>query len=218
MSTQGASGENALWRVGTWYPDIPATTLTRLQVYHAELLKFNARLNLVSRNTERDADEVHFADSILAARSLSHAQFSVPLYDLGSGNGFPGLVFSLLRSEVEVILVEADARKCEFLKHVIHVAESKNCKVMNVRIEALKMTDMQAAISRGFASVSKTLLSVNKIFAKGGRCYHMKGSNWGTEIAELPSQLISLWKPELLSEYVLPDSQARRAIVCTVKI
>jgi 16S rRNA (guanine527-N7)-methyltransferase len=88
---------------------------------------------------------------------------------------------------------------------------------MNVRLETLKASEMSLAVSRGFANISKSLLAVNKCFTKGGRFYHMKGSNWSTEIAEIPTQIISLWSPELVGEYTLPDTQARRGVVCTTK-
>ena len=211
-------GDNALWRIPTWFPNLAPTLLQSLHAYHAELLKFNIRLNLISRNTEREADEVHFADCILAAQLMAKIPLKKPVYDLGAGNGFPGLVFALMRSEAEFILVESDSRKAEFLKHAIHLLQVKNCTVMNVRLETLKASEMEIAISRGFANISKSLLAVNKCFSVGGQFYHMKGSTWGSEIAEIPTQIISLWSPELVGEYTLPDTQARRGLVSTKKI
>jgi len=213
----GAKGDNALWRIPAWFPDLDGALVGQLQLYHSELLKFNVRLNLVSRNTERDADEIHFADCILATQLLEKVKLDQPVYDLGSGNGLPGLVMALMRPNSQFILVESDSRKCEFLKHMVAVLKISNCQIMNVRLETLKASEMSLAVSRGFANVSKSLLAVNKCFTKGGRFYHLKGSNWSTEIAEIPSQLISLWSPQLLGEYNLPDTQARRAVVCTTK-
>ena len=206
-----------MWRIPQWFPDLDKALVERLATYHSELLKFNIRLNLVSRNTERDSDEIHFADCILAGKALQNAKFDRPVYDLGSGNGLPGLVLALMRRDAQFILVESDSRKCEFLKHMVSILQMPNCQIMNVRLETLKASEMSIAVSRGFANISKSLLAVNKCFSKGGKFYHMKGSNWGTEIAEIPTQIISLWKPELIAEYNLPDTQARRAIVCTEK-
>jgi 16S rRNA (guanine527-N7)-methyltransferase len=212
-----SGGNNALWRVPEWFPKLDAPLKEQLGLYHSELLKFNIRLNLVSRNTEREADEIHFADCILAGLALAKVKFDKPVYDLGSGNGFPGLVLALMRPEASFLLVESDSRKCEFLKHVIAVLKIRNCEVLNVRLETLKGTQMSLAVSRGFANISKSLLAVNKLFVKGGQFYHLKGSNWGREIAEIPTQIISLWSPELVEEYSLPDTQARRSVVCTTR-
>jgi len=212
-----SGGDNALWRIPQWFPDLDPDFSRQLHEYHSELLKFNVRLNLISRNTEREADEIHFADSILVTDILKTVDLVSPVYDLGSGNGLPGIILAIARPETQFFLVESDSRKCEFLKHIIHYLKLKNCQVMNVRLETLKSADMSTAVSRGFASISKTLLAVNKSFRSGGKFYHLKGSNWGTEIAEIPAQLIALWSPELLGEYSLPDSQARRAVICTTK-
>ncbi len=209
--------DNALWRIPQWFPQLDGVLAEQLRLYHSELLKFNVRLNLVSRSTEREADEIHFADCILAGLALSKVKLDKPVYDLGSGNGLPGLVMALMRPDSQFLLVESDSRKCEFLKHMIAVLNIRNCRVLNVRLETLKSSEMSLAMSRGFANISKTLLAVNKCFTKGGRFYHLKGSNWGTEIAAIPTQIISLWSPELVSEYSLPDTQARRSVVCTTK-
>lgn len=208
---------NALWRVPQWFGSLPPVMLEALRKYHAELLKFNVKVNLISRNTERDADEVHFADCILAFEALKKVDLGKQVYDIGSGNGLPGLVFAILDPTREYVLVEGDSRKAEFLKHIVHLLELKNVQIMNVRFETVQALSIQTGISRGFASISKTCLMSNKIFPVGGRFYHLKGTNWSTEIAEIPSQLISVWAPELVGEYSLPVSQARRAIVSTTK-
>ena len=213
-----ATQDNALWRLDSWFPDLDPTTSALLRLYHSELLKFNGRLNLISRNTERDADEIHFADSILAAKLIHPGLVGKRVFDIGSGNGMPGVVVALLHSDCEVVLIESDGRKCEFLKHIAHVLALKNCSVMNVRLESLRNEQLETVLSRGFATISKSLLATNRFFAKGGRFYHMKGNHWSKEIAELPSQLISYWTPELVGEYSLPVSQARRSVILTHKI
>ncbi len=210
-------GDNALWRVPEWFPTMDPKLAESVKVYHSELMKFNGRLNLISRNTEREADENHFADSLLAAELILKQDLDKQVFDIGSGNGLPGLILALCRSDIEFFLVDSDARKCEFLKHAIHVLELKNCQVMNVRLESLKAGSMRTAVSRGFATISKAVLAANRLFSKGGKFYHLKGNNWSREIADIPSQLIAVWSPELVGEYSLPVSQVRRAVVCTTK-
>ncbi len=122
-----------------------------------------------------------------------------------------------MRPEAEFLLLESDSRKCEFLKHIVAALKLQNCKVMNVRLESLGASEISVAISRGFANISKSLLAVNKSFRSGGRFYHMKGSNWSTEVGEIPTQIVALWAPELVGEYNFPDTQVRRAVVCTTK-
>jgi 16S rRNA (guanine527-N7)-methyltransferase len=211
------SDTNALWRVEEWFPNLSMEQKERLRLFHTELLKFNSKVNLISRNTEREADELHFADCLMATEVILKAKLPTRIFDIGSGNGFPGLIFALMDPIREYVLVESDSRKAEFLKHMIALLKLKNASVLNVRFETLSTVGIEAAVSRGLASIAKTVLACNKIFQKGGQFLHLKGNNWSTEIADLPSQLISVWQPELLGEYTLPVSQARRAIVITQK-
>jgi 16S rRNA (guanine527-N7)-methyltransferase len=208
---------NALWRVPEWYPALSPKVLEQLKMFHVELLRFNAKVNLISRNTERDADEAHFADCILAVQILLGAGLEKKVFDIGSGNGFPGIILGIMDPSREYVLVESDSRKAEFLKHMSHILALKNIQIMNVRLESLIGQGVTCGVSRGFASISKTVLALNKIFPKDGKFFHLKGNSWSSEIAELPSQLISLWAPQLVGDYTLPVTQARRAIVITQK-
>ncbi len=209
--------DNALWRLPEWYPDTPSQVMELLKTYHSELLKFNLRLNLVARTTEREADEVHFADCLQACQLITKTGLQGTVHDVGSGNGLPGIILGILNPNVAIHLIESDNRKCEFLKHTINAMQMKNVKVMSVRLESLKNANLTIGVTRGFASLSKTMLACNKIFSKGGRFFHLKGAAWSREIAQIPSQIMSVWTPHLLGEYSLPTSQARRGVIVTTK-
>lgn len=218
MSTEG----NVLWRVDKWFPDLPASVQDQLKLYHSELIKYNAKLNLIGRQTERDADEQHFADSISACllilRNIGPAK---TIHDLGSGNGLPGMILAILAEsmnpELKVVLVDSDERKGEFLKHAVFTLKLKNAEVFIGRVEDLK-SPLEAAVNRGFASISKVCLLCKDIFAPGSTIFHMKGSNWVREVGEMPSQLMAFWAPQLTGEYSLPVSQAKRAVIASKKL
>ena len=144
---------NALWRIQEWFKDLGPEKVQRLRLYHSDLLRFNIKVNLISRNTERDADEAHFADCILAAKVILASDLDKRVFDIGSGNGLPGIVLGILDPTREYICVESDGRKCEFLKHVIQLLGLKNVTTMNVRFESLAGHEVKCAVSRGFASI-----------------------------------------------------------------
>jgi 16S rRNA (guanine527-N7)-methyltransferase len=217
VSSESAGATNALWRMADWAPDLSASVMEQLSGFHGELLKFNSRVNLISRATEREADEVHIVDCVLAIKSMAKIDLGASIVDIGAGNGMPGIIMAIMFPSKEIVLLESDSRKCEFLKHVVGVLKLQNVKIMNTRLETLKQFPVKTAVTRGFASVSKTCLMCNRTLAMGSKIYHFKGNSWSSEIAEIPSQLISVWTPELVGEYTLPVSQARRAIVCTTK-
>lgn len=206
------------WRIATWFPELEAEKKELLKSYHSELVKFNKTLNLVSAKTLLTADQAHFADSLLAARIvLEKCNKNDNLYDIGSGNGFPGIVFGILEPTLKVVLVDSDQRKCEFLKHVISSLKLNNVSVQNKNIEKFSDGEISQAVCRGFAPLSRAMLTLRKVFAQGGTLYHLKSEEWSMEMSQVPAQLFSAWNPVLIGEYAIPESPAKMYIVSTEK-
>lgn len=207
------------WRVEQWFPDLSGEQLDKMRKYHDELHRGNRAGNLVSAKTLPMADVIHFADSILAARMIHKDNPGMSeLFDLGSGSGFPGLVFGILFPKVRVVLIESDAKRCEFLRQAVSASGLGNVTVENVAIEAVAAGRMKVAVARGLASISKVILMTRKVMPTGSALYHMKGENWSAEVGEIPTQLCSVWSPALVGEYKLPLGPMRFAVVRTDKI
>lgn len=207
------------WRIDEWFPDLSPDLRTRLKTYHEELIKFNRTVNLISPKTLFVADALHFADSILASQVIYKANPKIDkIFDLGSGNGFPGMVFALLYPQVQVVLIESDIKKVEFLKHLASMLRVGNCTVEHKTVESLAENSMQYVMARGFNSISKSILVARKGVAKGGAFYHLKSEEWGIEVGEIPTQLCSIWSPSLVGEYKLPIGAIKFSVVKTDKI
>lgn len=207
------------WRLETWFPDLNPELQKQFKTYHEELIKFNKSLTLVPPKTIPFADALHFSDCILASRVIMKSNPKITeIYDLGSGNGFPGLVFAMLNPQVKVHLIDVDQKKCEFLKHIIASAHVRNANVLNQKVEDMKDASMQFAITRGVASISKVIMTTRKSIPKGGVIYHLKGEQWGMEVSEIPIQLCSMWSPGLVGEYNLPIGEIKFSVIKTDKI
>ncbi len=142
-------------------------TLDRLIRYAEALQRWQARINLVGRDTLRDLWRRHMLDSAqLLPLIPSQAR---RLIDLGSGAGFPGLVLAVL-GVPEVHLVEADARKCVFLREAARVAESANVTVHNRRIEAMPAVPFDVVTARALAPIG-VLFELAGRFAGPGTVY-----------------------------------------------
>lgn len=219
-NSESEKPESSTWRLAEWFSDLNPDQLGLFKKYFDEIKKYNKTINLVSPKTLSSADLTHFADCILASRSIRKGMPSQvkEVFDIGSGNGFPGMVFAVLFPEVKVNLVESDLRKSEFLKNLVITLGLKNVHVLNQNVETLKDRSVSVAISRGFAPLSKAILVTRKIFIKGGVYFHLKGEEWASEIASIPSQLCSFWLPGLVGEYRLPVGEVKFAVVKTDKI
>lgn len=212
-------GAGRQWRIDTWFPDLSPETRRSLRSFEETMIQFNKSINLISAKSIVHGDLVHFADCILATKIvLNDSPEMKEIYDVGSGNGFPGIVLAILAPQVKVILVESDQRKAEFLKSASASLGLNNVSVIADRIESLKGEPVSFAICRGFASLTKSLMSTRKVMPLGGKFYHMKGSNWSVEIAEIPTQLCSSWMPSVVKEYTLPIGEFKLSVIKTLRI
>jgi 16S rRNA (guanine527-N7)-methyltransferase len=159
---------------------------------------------------------VHFADSILGCRVIyGSGLVGGEIYDFGSGNGFPGMVFAILYPNIKVTLVDVDSRKCEYLKASAHKLGLRNVQVLNSQADKLPAGCVKAGMSRGFANISKSVLMLRRVFMPHGNYFHFKSEEWPKEVAEMPTALCSFWSAELLGEYKMPTVEAKFAIVRT---
>jgi 16S rRNA (guanine527-N7)-methyltransferase len=201
------------WRIPDWFGNLNPEWLQKFAVYNDELVRFNRTVSLVSMGTSDKVDLIHFSDSILGWQAIKRDFRSSNLYDIGSGNGFPGLVIAIMEPKLPIYLVESDVRKAEFLKHVMTVCGLSNVKVLTIRLEMLEPASIQSAVLRGFSNIPKALLGLRKVMAPKGKIYHFKGPEWTTEIAALPQQLCSTWNNVHIGDYSLPDSKITHTIV-----
>lgn len=218
MTQEAFKHDGKAWRLEEWFSDLDKATLLKLQQYHFELINFNGKMNLISPSTEKHCDQVHFADAVMGGKLILNDASAKEIYDLGSGNGFPGIVMACLAPERSFVLVDKDMKKVEFLKYISNQLGLKNVTVKEGLFEDLELNSIQCAVSRAVGNISKTVLSLRKYCAVGCEYYHFKSDAWVKEVSEIPTQLCSVWQPRLVGQYELPSNGPRLAIVCTKKI
>lgn len=201
------------WRVPEWFPDLTKSTLEKLKMFHVELLKFNQSINLIGPSTVKEADLHHFSDCICAIRILrDELKSEIPIYDFGSGNGFPGIVLSLLSPNLNLFLVESDERKSIFLKTISDRLELNNVRVINQRIESVEFNQPIQGICRALGSLKDVISLLDPKIPEKSVVFHFKGAGLDAEIAQC-----STWNVKKLSEYRLPVGKTTRFLVSTTK-
>lgn len=94
----------------------PSTSLRMtLGTYRRELLKWNAKVNLIGPEATAHLDE-HLAEAIAAAEILRPEG---DVMDFGSGGGLPAIPMAIVSPGARFHLVEADQKKWAFLKHAV---------------------------------------------------------------------------------------------------
>ena len=116
--------------------NVSRETSAGLEILVHELARWQAIKNLVGPATLNEVWTRHVADS-LQLLDVAPRQARTWL-DLGAGAGFPGLVVAIAGRErgLAVHLVESNARKCAFLRHVARVAQAP-ATVHESRLEAV---------------------------------------------------------------------------------
>jgi 16S rRNA (guanine527-N7)-methyltransferase len=155
-------------------------TLTRLEAYAGLLREWSARINLVGAATLGDPWRRHFLDSMQLLQYVPAGARS--LIDLGSGAGFPGLVLAI-SGVPGVELVEADARKCAFLREAARITIAP-VDIRNTRIEAVPPHVVDVVTARGCAPLDRLLVLAQRFIGPDTVCLFPKGERVEHELAE----------------------------------
>ena len=153
-------------------------TLARLEAYAELLVRWSPRINLVGADTLKDLWRRHFLDS---AQLVAHVpEGTQSLVDLGSGAGFPGLVLAI--SGVKgVELIEADARKCAFLREAARIAAAP-ALIRNARIERAPAHIVDVVTARGCAPLDRLLVLAQPFIGPDTVCLFPKGERATQEL------------------------------------
>ena len=158
--------------------DVSRETREKLEIYEKLLLRWNARINLISRHTEADASVRHFADSLQLLPLVSSSDGAA--VDLGSGGGFPGLVLAIASGR-HFHLVEADTRKAAFLREV--AAETDAPVTIHARrMEDVTLEPLRLLTCRALAALDKLLPHISRFLTVDGEALLLKGARVDDEL------------------------------------
>ena len=163
-------------------------TYKKLCVFQKTLFKWQKSINLISKNSIKNTWERHFLDSAQLYKFVRGIEGNI--IDFGSGAGFPGLVLAIMGKK-NIHLVEADYKKCVFLKEIAMLTET-DITIHNCRIEDLSFINVDLITCRALASLSKLIeyveIFVNKSFGekqKIPKLLFLKGKSYYLEVIEL---------------------------------
>lgn len=148
----------------------------KFEKYYELLSYYNDKFNITAITDKEDIIKKHFIDSILPSEFIKKGK----IIDVGAGGGFPSIPLKIINEDLELYLLEATGKKCEFLKTVVNELQLKNVKIINGRAEdEAKKTEYREkfdfAVSRAVAKLN-TLTEYCLPFVKiGGEFVAYKG-------------------------------------------
>ena len=159
-------------------PDVSRETRERLDAYVALLVRWNTRINLVAPKDVPRLWPRHVEDALQLLPFVPPG--TEALTDLGSGGGLPGLVLAIA-SGLPVTLVEADQRKCAFLREAARSVQAR-AQVVASRIEAATLPKATLITARALAPLDRLLGLAAPHLAPGGTCVFLKGASVQDEL------------------------------------
>lgn len=135
--------------------------VNKLVDYVDLLYKWSRTHNLVSSYYSRKEIWENIYDSVAECWHINQVFIRINfgklnIVDAGAGGGFPGIPLSLLFPERKIILVDADRKKCSFLRTAKANLSLLNIEVLNKKVEELPLQACiitKAAFSPPHASI-----------------------------------------------------------------
>ena len=96
---------------------LPESAAEHLILYLTEWERWNAKINLTAECDALSVANKHIYESLQYARAISPTG---SLVDIGSGAGFPGIPVKIILPKLEIVLIESQRKRANFLKTAIH--------------------------------------------------------------------------------------------------
>ena len=165
--------------------NVSRETLEKLVHLSDLLVKWNPKINLVSKSTLSELWTRHILDSAQVYRS-SHVSGG-KWVDIGSGGGFPGLVVAIMNAgdgnTWDVTMIESDLRKCTFLRTVLRETGCP-ATVLTERIEKVEPQGADVLSARALADLSQLCVFSERHLKPEGTGLFPKGINWKKEVQD----------------------------------
>ena len=180
----------------------------QLMRYLTHLIEWNKKINLTAIIDSREIIIKHFVDSLTALVATGFPEQAVVL-DVGSGGGFPGIPLKIMRSDLQLVLVEPVQKKCSFLNSVIGLLKLRGISTFDGTIEQYAkrsvhhVVDMIVVRALKFEEIRKHIPVL--LASKGKIVLYRTGTVKNQEIGE---------DFHLVSEtaFVLPQGSGKRVV------
>ena len=131
--------------------------VVQIQQYTSILWTWNDKVNLTAIRDPLEILYRHFCESMFGSTLLPVE--NCRLADVGSGGGFPGLPLKIIRPDLQIFLVESNAKKATFLAEVVRELGLRDARVLVSRFEELgeELAPLDVVCSRALGNFANFL-------------------------------------------------------------
>ena len=161
----------------------------QLKEYIAQLISWNARINLISRKDEENILSRHILHSlVLRMPGICDYDFTnKKTADVGTGGGLPGIPVKIVTPEVDMTLIDSVQKKIVACNDMIASLGLTGIHTLSGRAEELsKLPEhahaYDAIISRAVAPLEELTKWTHGLLKPGGTLFSLKGGDLWDEI------------------------------------
>lgn len=186
----------------------------KLYKYYELLVEYNKKFNMTTITSYEDVFLLHFYDS-LCLNKTGYLNDKKTLLDFGTGAGFPGMVIAIVFNNIDVTLIESNAKKCLFLNLIKQELNLDNVSIVNGRVEeyAVKNREIFDIVTCRAVTALPIIIELSTSLLKVDGLLMPLKSNIDEEI-KVTNQIINKFNlsHENRIEYELPITNAYRCI------
>jgi len=180
--------------------------LKKIELFVNEVLSYNKKYNLISKNSEKDIWHRHVLDSAQLIKYIDSKKFN-SLSDLGTGAGFPGIMLSIFYSDIltfHVKLYEKSKVKINFIRSVIEKLDLKNTSIYENDYQS-HILNSDYIVCRAFKKLPEILRISRETAKKPHKLIVMLGKSAQEELNKASKDSINKYK--LVSSITSSDSK-----------
>ena len=180
--------------------------LQKIELFVNEVLSYNKKYNLISKNSEKDIWHRHVLDSAQLIKHIDSKKFNI-LSDLGTGGGFPGIILSIFYNDIltfHVKLYEKSKVKSNFLKGVVEKLGLRNTSIYDNDYQYHEL-NTDYILCRAFKKLSEILRISRETSKKSHKLIVMLGKSAQEELKKASKGLI--YKYKLVPSITASDSK-----------
>jgi 16S rRNA (guanine527-N7)-methyltransferase len=178
---------------------IPSDKQASMLAYLRLVEKWNRVYNLTAVRGIRKLLIRHLLDSLTVLPHLCGRR----ILDIGTGAGLPGIPLALAAPELQLVLLDSNAKRIRFLRQVVAELALDNVTLVQDRVEEYRSGEkFDTLVSRAYTSLAAMIESSGHLLSDDGCIIAMKGLWPGDETTTIPEgfhidRVIDTHVPEL---------------------